>query len=421
MATGIETKLDSLVESFHQAQPHVASSQEANSPETEYDFVVQPDQDYFCPVSLDVLCEPQQTSCCGQHISKQAVRLLLSKGKPCPLCKSETFTVHDDKYFLRKVKELKVRCPYKMSGCTWEGELGDLDLHITSCPKRPWKCQHCNFEAIYEVGASEHTPSCTKYPESCPNGCRVESIIRCDMDKHLLVCSLQLVDCEYAHAGCDVKVPRGDLAKHVTENVQHHLLSATLLNLQLSRELHHKMEEKDQQIAELEMKLAEKDSEMSRSLNHLNKLIILSTQGFSCHDFQFTEFEKRRANKTTWHSPKVYSSHRGYCFKLNISLSGVWEDGTLHLVPSISSERGAYDKELKWPIRCTLQLMLINQQNDRKNLIMIFGAIFFRAGILKLFSLRTSAKFPIGRESWSEFIADDALQFRLLLQVQPLL
>ena len=417
MATSIESKLSSLVESFHQHQPYVANSQEANSTGTEYDFVIQPDQDFFCPVSLDVLVEPQQTSCCGQHISKQAVSLLMSQGKPCPLCKSETFTVHDDKYFLRKVKELKVRCPCKMSGCTWEGELGDLNLHTISCSKRPWKCQHCNFEAIYEVVTSDHTPNCTKYPESCPNSCGKDNILRCNMDKHLFVCPLQLVECEFAHAGCDMKVPRGDLAKHMAENVQHHLMNATLLNLRLTRELQQKIEEKDQQIANLEQQLAERDAEVSHILDHLTKLILLSMRGFSCHDFLFPDFEKQRANKATWHSPKVYSSQRGYCFKLSVDTTGVWEDGTVHLIPSISSQRGVYDKELKWPIQCTIQLLLLNKQNHHKSLILIFAAVFRRAGS---FSLPLSAKFPVGhsQEKGSEFVADDSLQFRLLLKVE---
>ena len=217
----------------------------------EYDFVEQPDQDFYCPVSLEILLEPQQTDCCGQHISQKAADRLIKEGKPCPMCKDENFTTHQDKYFNRKVKQLKVHCPHKKSGCVWVGELGDLNQHSTSCPNRPWKCQHCNFETTNEVGTNDHTPNCTKYPEPCPNRCEIGTVPRCDVEKHLLVCPLQLVECEFAHAGCDVKVPRGDLAKHMIENAQHHLMNTTLLNLRLTRELHQKMEEKDQQIVHL--------------------------------------------------------------------------------------------------------------------------------------------------------------------------
>ena len=150
------------------------------------------------------------------------------------------------------------------------GELGDLNQHATSCPNRPWKCQHCNFETTYKVGTDDHTPNCTKYPEPCPNRCEIGTVPRCDVEKHLLVCPLQLVECEFAHAGCDVKVPRGDLAKHMTENAQHHLMSTTLLNLRLTRELHQKMEEKDQQIVHLQQQVKEMDATLQQQIKDLD-------------------------------------------------------------------------------------------------------------------------------------------------------
>ena len=60
--------------------------------EPEYNFVEQPDQDCFCPVSLKLLTEPYLTSCCGHHISQQAANRLIRERKPCPMCKEENFT-----------------------------------------------------------------------------------------------------------------------------------------------------------------------------------------------------------------------------------------------------------------------------------------------------------------------------------------
>ena len=238
----------------------------------DYDFVEQPDQDFYCPVSLEILLEPHQTECCGQHISQKAADRLIKEGKPCPMCKDENFTTHQDKYFKRNmINKLKVHCPHKKSGCVWVGELGDLNQHSASCPNRPWKCQHCNFETTYEVGTKDHTPNCTKYPEPCPNRCEIGTVPRCDVEKHLLVCPLQLVECEFAQSGCDVKIPRGDLAKHMTENAQHHLMSTTLLNLRLTRELHQKMEEKDKQIVHLQQQVKETDTKIVAELETQTK------------------------------------------------------------------------------------------------------------------------------------------------------
>ena len=229
----------------------------------EFDFVEEPDQDCLCPVSLELLLDPCQTSCCGQHISKQAADRLIRERKPCPMCKEGGFTAQPDKFFKRKfINTLKVRCPHKQNGCDWVGELGDLNNHSTSCPKRPWKCQYCDLDSTFDIGTNEHTPTCAQYPLPCPNQCEIGTVPRCDAEKHLLVCPLQMVECEFANVGCEVKVPRRDLTRHTTENAQHHLMSATLLNLRLTRELHQKIEEKDQQITELKQQLNEHEVKM---------------------------------------------------------------------------------------------------------------------------------------------------------------
>ena len=89
-------------------------------------------QEYFCPVTLELLHDPKQTECCGHHLSAEVVSRLQREGKSCPLCNDPNFTVSNDKYFKRKVKELRVRCSHRRSGCEWVGELGDLDLHSNS-------------------------------------------------------------------------------------------------------------------------------------------------------------------------------------------------------------------------------------------------------------------------------------------------
>ena len=232
--------------------------------EPEFDFVEEPDQDCLCPVSLELLLDPCQTSCCGQHISKQAADRLIRERKSCPMCKEDGFTAQQDKFFKRKfINTLKVHCPHKKNGCEWVGELGDLNNHSTPCPKRPWKCQYCGLESTFDVGTNEHTPTCVQYPLPCPNQCEIGTVPRCDAEKHLLVCPLQLVECEFANVGCEVKVPRRDLTRHMTENAQHHLMSATLLNLRLTRELHQKMEEKDRQIAELKQQLSKHETKVA--------------------------------------------------------------------------------------------------------------------------------------------------------------
>ncbi len=85
----------------------------------EYDFIGEdPSKDFFCPVSLELLLHlPQLTECCGHHLSHPVVERLKRDHKPCLLCNEPNLVTHNDKYFERKVRELRVRCPY-IKGCT---------------------------------------------------------------------------------------------------------------------------------------------------------------------------------------------------------------------------------------------------------------------------------------------------------------
>ena len=187
--------------------------------EDEYDFVEKPSRDFYYPVTFDLLREPHQMLCCGNHLSPEAVTNL--QGQPCPVCKEANLNTVPDKFFKRKVNELKVRCPNKSRGCEWVGELGSLDRHLSQnsvegecqfvtvvcphscgdsfqrcqleghkandCPNRPFTCQYCAHKATYITVTSEHWLVCTKYPVDCPNkslGCQWAGK-RGDLDQHL--------------------------------------------------------------------------------------------------------------------------------------------------------------------------------------------------------------------------------------------
>ena len=136
----------------------------------DYDFVEEPAKEFFCAVTLELLVEPQQTDCCGHHISAEVARRLLGEGKACPMCQQPRFTTHPDKFHGRKIRQLIVCCPNKKSGCGWEGELGDVEAHVGRCPKQPWRCPHCAFVGLQE-GGEEHLRVCEQFPVACPNRC----------------------------------------------------------------------------------------------------------------------------------------------------------------------------------------------------------------------------------------------------------
>ena len=79
----------------------------------------------------------------------------------------------------------------------------------------------------------------------------------------LVVCPLEIVSCEYAEMGCGVRLPRSEMREHVRESSQDHLLKMCAANLSLSRELSHKVAEKEQQITELHRDMRHREEEMS--------------------------------------------------------------------------------------------------------------------------------------------------------------
>ena len=97
-----------------------------------YQFVEQPSDDFFCPVTFDLLLQPHLTSCCGKHLSQEAVTRIQREGGACPLCTTHQWSTMLSKYFQRQVNALHVFCHHKNKGCGWQGELSDLEHHLHS-------------------------------------------------------------------------------------------------------------------------------------------------------------------------------------------------------------------------------------------------------------------------------------------------
>ena len=241
----------------------VDNSPSASRLSVEFDFVERPSQDFFCPVSLELLLEPQLTSCCGHHLSLEAANRLQEEGKACPMCNGESWTAMLDKYHRRKVHQVRVRCWYRERGCVWSGEVSELEGHAGSCKKQPWECGYCGVKCELGEGEGKHWAVCDEFPVPCPNGCEVGSVERCAMEEHRSVCPLEPVACEMREFGCSVVVPRREMATHMKESEIQHLTSMTALNLCLTKQLHHDSAKMEQMIAEQRKELEEQKLEIA--------------------------------------------------------------------------------------------------------------------------------------------------------------
>ncbi|XP_064401503.1 TNF receptor-associated factor 5-like [Halichondria panicea] len=434
--------------------------------EPDYDLVEQPDKDLYCPVTLEILVEPHQTDCCGQHISEKAAQRIIRDDKPCPMCNNAPFKTLKDKFFKRNtINKLNVRCPHKKSGCEWTGELGDLNHHTTSCPKRPWNCQYCDFVSTHDIGTNDHTPCCDNYPLPCPNQCEIGIVPRCQADSHLLECPLQLVECEFVGAGCDVKVSRRDLVGHMTESAQHHLLTATLINLQLTRELHQKMKEKDQQIVDLQKyvkqvkeqgntidtKIQQLDAKVATKLENLDAKVntnfqdleqqarnldtkvsdlkttmeantmkiqndLLLLNGFSCHEFTLTEFTKQQTKPINGRWDSGGFTTQGWQFSFKAFTKGVGSGTGTHLSVCIYKDHDDSKTE------GVAILQMLNQLGDHGHNIgsetkILKGKATYFGDSCKFFPLD---RLGYCADTNTQYLKDDYLKFRLFMKVKAL-
>ena len=384
--------------------------------ERDFDFVERPSQDFFCPVSLELLLEPQLTSCCGHHLSLEAATRLQREGKPCPMCNDEQWQYMLDKFHKRKVHVVRVRCWYKDNGCEWVGEVNELKRHADLCMKRPWECKYCGVKCTYGEGEGKHWPTCLKFPEPCPNRCEVGNVERCNVEQHRSVCSLEPVACEMKEFGCSVVVPRKELATHMRESELQRLTAMTVLNLRLSRQLQQDSTERDRKIAQLqqemidqkklqtdmqaEMKMkideqqaktvakideqkqmqaetvariideqkqmkAEQKRELTELKDHIQEVehtahhIEQHTAGGACsicEVFTFTQYAIRKYCDEVVYSDPFYYHH--YKFQLGI-----------HYYTKVHSDigvflklmEGQYDDQLHWPVNVEVRLELLNQ------------------------------------------------------------
>ena len=388
MATCPETCPESLEQKGEDEPATPTVQNPPHSVERDFDFVEKPPQDFFCPVSLDFLLEPQLTFCCGHHLSLEAANRLQREGKPCPMCNSEEWSAVLDKYHRRRVHEVRVRCWYAEDGCEWVGEVNALRRHSDSCGKRPWECRYCAVKCKLEEGGENHWPTCAKFPEPCPNSCEVGSVERCNLEQHRSECSLEPVACEMKEFGCRVMVPRKELARHMRESERQHLTAMTMLNLRLSLDRDKKIEQLQQKVCELQQEICELKEVQAEQKEELTELkdCVYEVQRASghieqhiapCSSAKVFTFKKYAANKFKAKYVKIaeddsfsdlfFSHQNGYAFKLEIRR--YYSQAHNDIGAFLCLKTGENDDLLQWPMRINVKLELLNQAGDHNHVI----------------------------------------------------
>ena len=355
----------------------------------EYQFVSTAKQlldELKCPICLELVSDPVQTSCGHLFCGKCIIR---SEKCICPVDR-ERFTSHADTFNDRRVRNFKVKCPNNERVCQWQGCLGDVEEHtdadcdyqIVDCDhidcevkvERRWLAEHMQAECLQRMEmcsfcnendthvnlkvTKTHLTVCEHMPLPCPAGCDKQGLVRGSMADHLSDdCPNELVPCTYAAAGCQQIVKRKDLQQHLQDKETHFqavMESYTALSL-LVRDLAYAVK-------------------YGNNCNiHATPLPIpfrpwLHTTP-TCYPrppcvIMIEAFHEKMKNGEGWFSDPVYSHFGGYKMCLKVSVNGLSDGQATHVSVLIYWMRGDNDANLKWPFRGTIKVSLLNQLED---------------------------------------------------------
>ncbi len=235
-----------------------------------------------------------------------------------------------------------------------------------------------------------------------------------------------------------MKVPRRDLVGHMTESAQHHLLTATLLNLRLTRELHQKMEKKDQQIVDLQKQVKEQGNNIDAKFRNLeqqagnldtkvsdlmttmqtdtvkihNDLLLLN--GFSSHEFTLIEFTKQQTKPSHGHWDGGVFTAQGWSFTFDVFTKGAGSAFDTHLTAYIDKDHVTGKTE------GVAILQMLNQLGDHGHHIgtetrLLKDERIFLGDSVKFFPLN---RLGYCADTNTQYLKDDCLKFRLFMKVK---
>ena len=257
-----------------------------------------PDDDLECFICKSLSSDPHQTRCCGHTVCYNCADKWRSRNNSCPTCRKVPLVLVEDVRTKHLILNLIVYCPNYTKWCGWRGNLssaGDHLLHSCQyevvrcehrgctdrmerrklqkhmqdqCRHRPVICPCCRagegqatdrrkqdegmligiFKAVssyfkpgftYEHLVTIHYTECQDWPMRCPNQCDTEeSLTRATLRHHIdNICPEQCISCEFAEAGCTVRLKRREMADHLQNAVGVHMTAMMKDYIQVKKEL----------------------------------------------------------------------------------------------------------------------------------------------------------------------------------------
>ncbi|XP_065903686.1 TNF receptor-associated factor 4-like [Dysidea avara] len=377
-----------------------------------YQFIKVPLGIFVCDICHLPSKDPYLTVCCGHLFCKTC--LDGAKNNCCPMCREEECVTFPNKQIDREIKGLMVYCTNQDKGCNWEGEVSNIDSHLSSdegcqfedvacplecgkimmrqfiadhevsqCPRRKVDCHYCCINGEHQFIEGKHKDECPKFPLSCPNQCNSDHVLREDISNHRSKCPLEMIDCEFSTVGCKAKMPRKEQDDHNKENTEKHLIMTRQKLDDTAMELTTVKNQHAQRLATVETLLCH----LSRGEDLLPSLISVESTQWGIHlelaaklsqsgnqiapvVFKVKDFSYKKSRKLQWYSDPFYTHKEGY--KMCLCVDPADDNGNccswyLHLM------KGQYDDELKWPLSGVFCVKFLNQISDNEHIQQSIG------------------------------------------------
>ena len=324
---------------------------------------------YYCSICKKVIRDPQRVSCCEEEYCKACIEQSLRDNRRCPNQEcgnnSDDIVISEARRTKRQIDKLRCYCSNQREGCEWEGELQELNDHLNEnptnenqlngcgfttvhcrwcqeilprneigvhqeniCQLRPFTCQYCNHQDTYQRVMTIHLPECPRQPVECPQGCGL-SPRRQSLAAHKAEeCPNTTITCKIQ--GCEERRKRKDMPAHNQEYAAQHV--------------------------ELLSQKIEGEAEQRKKEQNARYLPVTVT---------LRNYEQLFTGRERWMSRLLYTKEKGYAIFLSVYVSGYGFAGlTNNISVFVNVSRGEYDEELQWPCRLSIEVSLLNQDDD---------------------------------------------------------
>ena len=302
--------------------------------------------------------------------------------------------------------------------------------------------------------AAKQTIICSSTMESsigvqCPNNCG-KILERKLLENHISSdCPMTIIDCEFKHVGCDVRLPRKDMLEHAELAVIYHLTKQVKMLEADNKTLSVRCEMLEAQHKELVEKVGEMFDKLSKFVNYPNgdqnqdnddqedvvmdvtpeatrdeDYSYFSVVPSMLTDFTMTNFQFHKKSNDHWVSQPFYTHTQGYKMCLRVTANGQGSGKGTHITVAVCLMKGEFDDQLEWPFKGDITIQLLNQQEEGGH---YSRTIYQAKGERSKSSLGEKyicgwgvSKFKSHNELFPKYLQNDSLRFHVATSVKSI-